>query len=171
MSIIEITPSKQEELRQKRLEAIKNMTMEFQLGAYVGELIVREYLPTLEVDMLHTKNVIGVEPAEKAKATRLRDIWFKRTQQKKDSTVEWKKLREYHEMLENKYLPSFLECRIDPVNVVDETEFKRGIAHSIWHSDLSHFNCSGPEDISIRLESEARFTVITLKRTTADTVS
>lgn len=160
----DLTPEKLEEMKQRRLNAIKEMSVEFQLGCYVGDEIVRRFLPTLDVDMIQTNNLINVTPAEKAEAERLNDDWFEKSQSNQPCSAEWKKLRAYHRQLEDKYLQDFLECRISPVNVNDETEFKRGVAHSLWHSDLSHYACSSPNDIGMRLSSDAYFTVITLRR-------
>jgi hypothetical protein len=160
----EITPERSEEMKQRRLTAIKEMSVEFQLGCYVGDEIVRRFLPTLDIDMIQTNNLWKVTPAEKAEAERLNNDWFEKSQSNKPCSAEWKKLRAYHRQLEDKYLQDFLECRISPVNVNDETEFKRGVAHSLWHSDLSHYACSSPNDIGMRLSSDVYFTVITLRR-------
>jgi len=162
----EFTSEKIEEMKQSRLARIKSMTMEFQLGKYVGKEIVRRYLPTLEVDMLQTNTIIPVDPAEKAECERLNSYWFGKSQSlgQEGSSKEWQELRAYHKMLEDKYLPAEVECHFDPINVVDETEFKRGIVNSLWHSDLCHYKCSDPSDVEVSLEESAYFTVVKLKR-------
>ena len=162
----EFTPEKIEVMRQSRLARIKSMTMEFQLGNYVGEEIVRRYLPTLEVDMLQTNTVIPVDPAEKSECERLNSNWFETSQSlgQEGSSKEWQELRAYHKMLEDKYLPAEVECHFDPINVVDETDLKRGIVNSLWHSDLCHYKCSDPSDVDVYLEDSAYFTVVKLKR-------
>jgi hypothetical protein len=162
----ELTPEKSEEMRLRRLANIKAMTMEYQLGWYVGEEIVRKYLPTLSVDMIQTRTVIEVDPAEKVECERLNDIWFEKSQRlgQEGSSKEWKELRAYHEMLEAKYLPKEVICHIQPVNYIDEDQFKLGIVRALWDSDLCHYKCSDPSDVDVKLEDDAYFTKITLKR-------
>ena len=158
------TPEWAEERRKKRILAIKSMSVEYQLGWYVGQEIARIHLPTLDVDMLHSERVIKVLPEEKAEAERLNSIWYEKSSKKEDTEKEWKDLRDYHKMLEDKYLPSTLECFVDPVNVNLEEYFKKGVASALWDCDYSHYKCSGPEDIEFELEEDAYFTKITLRR-------
>lgn len=161
----ELTPEKLEEMRQKRLERIKALTPDFQLGWFVGEEIHRRHLPTLEVDMIHTSKVIEVDPAEKVECERLNEAWWsKRHSDKEASDFEWRALREYHKFLENKYLPEVLTCHISPVNYTNEEEFKLGIVRALWDSDICHYKCSEPGDVSVKLDDDAYFTVVTLFR-------
>lgn len=162
----DLTPEKMEEIKQRRLASIKSMTMEYQLGWFVGEKITRKYMPSLDVDMLQTNNVITVEPAEKIECERLHDAWWaKREHDKEESDVEWKELRAYHKMLDDKYLPEFLVCHISPVNYANEEEFKLGIVRSLWDSDVCNYDCSEPSDVDVKLEDDGYFTVVVLKRT------
>jgi hypothetical protein len=162
----ELTPEKLEAMRLRRLANIKAMTMEFQLGLFVGKEITRRHLPSLEVDMIHTRKVIEVDPAEKVECKRLDDIWFEKSQSlgQDGSSKEWQELRAYHEMLEAKYLPKELVCHIQPVNYIDEEQFKLGIVRALWDSDICHYKCSDPSDVGVKLEDNAYFTTITLKR-------
>lgn len=162
----ELTPKKLEAMKQRRLANIKSMTMEFQLGNYVGKEIVRRYLPTLDVDMIQTNTLIKVDPSEKDECERLNDSWFEKSQSlgQEGSSSEWQELRAYHKMLEDKYLPTEITCYIDPINVVDETELKKGIISALWHSDLCHYKCSDPSDVEVKLDDDVYFTIVTLKR-------
>jgi hypothetical protein len=95
------------------------------------------------------------------------DEWWKKRIDKiesADSDDEWKALREYHEMLEEKYLPKEIVCTIHAVNYLDETEFKRGIVNALWQSDMSHYMCSEPEDVDVGLDDNAWFTLVTIRR-------
>lgn len=161
----ERTPEQKEERRQQRIAKIKAMTMEYQLGEYVGEAIARDELPTLSTDWIQSQNVIQVTQEESEKVDELEMNWQKSHETSTPTNAEWEELVSYRNMLEQKYLPEILECHIQPVNVNDEEEFKKGVANGIWNSDLSHYECSGPEDITFRLDDQAIFTIVTLKRT------
>jgi hypothetical protein len=154
-----------EKMRLKRIKKIQAMSAEFQLGLYVGEELVRRCLPTLDVDMIQTRNILKVLPEEKEEIERLDKIWFNSQDLDGNHSKEaWDHLRESHKRLEEKYLPQELICRIPPVNIKNEKDFKEGIAISLWDSDLSHYKCSGPEDIEFWLEEDAYFTIVKLKR-------
>ena len=161
----ELTPEKREELRLKRIAEIKSLSVEYQLGQFVGEKIVRLFLPSLEIDSFETRNLIKVEPAEKAEAKRLSDAWWKKHQvSKEESDAEWIALRSYHKQIEDKYLPKELICHIEPVNYTNEEEFKSGLINALWHSDISHYNCSKTSDVDVKLDDDGFFTVVTLHR-------
>jgi len=55
-----ITPEMKEKWKQERVESKKKLTLEYQLGYYVGLEIVHRYLPTLSTDMLQSRTVIEV---------------------------------------------------------------------------------------------------------------
>ena len=161
----ELTPKQIEKMRKERIKEIEKMTPEYQLGLYVGEELVRRYLPTLDIDMVQTRNLIKVLPEEKEEHERLNGIWYKSyNTEGVDSSGPWNELRENRKKLEDKYLPQELICRIDPINVTDEKEFKNGIANSLWHSDLCHYKCSSFDDIEFWLDEDAYFTVIKLEK-------
>ena len=158
------SPELDEGLKQKRIVRIKSMSLEYQLGFYVGEEIARNWLPTLAVDGIHSSKVISVTLEEHQKHLELQEKWYKLVQNKSDHSKEWLELQEHHKLLECKYLPKILKCYISPVNVNDEIEFKKGIAKGIYDSDLSHYDCTYPEDIEFCLDEKAYFTIVTLKR-------
>ena len=160
----ERTTEQKEERRQQRIAKIKATSMEYQLGTYVGELIARDQLPTLSTDWIQSQNVIEVTPEESKKVEELEMNWQKSHEASTPTNTEWEELITYRQTLEEKYLPEVLECYIQPVNVEDEEQFKKGVADGIWDSDLSHYECSGPEDVTFRLDDQAMFTVVTLKR-------
>ena len=164
----ELTPEKLEEMKQRRIANIKSRSMEYQLGAFVGEEIERRHLPSLDVDMIYTSNVIKVDPAEKAECERLNEAWWAKrsmnSNEKEASDIEWRALRDYHKMLEDKYLPKELVCHIQPVNYTDEEQFKLGIVRALWDSDICHYKCSEPSDVEVKLDDDAYFTIVTLKR-------
>lgn len=168
-----LTPEKLESMRQERLKQRASLTLAYQLGWYVGEEIFRRYLPTLSVDSIHTKTNISVTCAEGDECRRLNDVWlgkvwaFKGSDEEKHKAteVEWKALRDYHEMLEEKYLPKTVECHFMLLNVTEEhmSEFKEGLGHSLWDCDCSHYS-TDPEDIDVKADDDGLFTVITLKK-------
>lgn len=170
--LLDLSDEEMERLKQRRLNGIKKLSLAFQLGTYVGEEIVNRYLPTLSVDMIQSNRVIKVSQEEEEECQRLDDAWFETMESRLNSNTEdiaadspeWKRLREYHKELEKKYLPETVECFLAPINCEDELELKRGIVHALWHSDMSHYKCSKPEDVDVKLTDDAFFTMITIKR-------
>ena len=160
----ERTQEQKEKRRQQRIANIKATSMEYQLGTYVGEFIARDHLPTLSTDWIQSQNVIRVSQEETEKVDELEMNWQKSHEASTPANTEWEELITYRQTLDEKYLPEVLECYIQPINVVDEEQFKKGVANGIWDSDLSHYECSGPEDVTFRLDDQAMFTVVTLKR-------
>jgi hypothetical protein len=164
--IFDITPEEREEIRNRTIERVKALTMEYQIGYYVGEQIVRKDLPCLDVDMIYTSNVIKVTPEELAEAKRLNDVWYNNYTDKLsgDDDPNWLALRAYHKELEDKYLPKVLTCYIDPFNVVDMEEFKRGVRTALWDCDMCHYNIRENSDIDVAYDDDYYFAIITLKR-------
>lgn len=135
---------------------MKKLSLEFQLGYHIGECIICRYLPTLNTDVLKTRNVIDVTPEEFNKHKKLDEKWISKTFEKEtDSDIEWENLKNYQQELVNKYIPEKLECYVEYFHVNDIDQLKQGIANSLWDSDLSHYSCnvddiiidSLPEDI------------------------
>ena len=160
--IFDITPEEHQEIINRRIKWIKDMTMEYQIGYYVGEQIVRKDLPCLDVDMIHTSRVINVTPEELVEAERLNEVWYK--DHTDDNGPNWVALRAYHKELEDKYLPKVLVCHVDPINVVDMDEFKKGLRTSLWDCDMCHYNIRENSDIDVAYDEDYYFTIITLKR-------
>ena len=71
-----ITPEEVEKMKQKRIEQKNKLTLEYQLGYYVGLEIVHRYLPTLSTDMLQTRNVIEVSEEDSLENERLDTEWY-----------------------------------------------------------------------------------------------
>lgn len=169
----ELTPERREELRQMSLKTRASWSLAYQLGVYVGEQIVDKHLPTLSVDGLQTRTNISVTCGEGDECRRLQDIWYNKrtsikgseTEQSEGSKEEWKALRAYHEMLEEKYLPKTIECHFGLLNITEEhmAEFKKGVGDSLWDCDCSHYSTKS-EDITVQADDEGWFTNITLKR-------
>lgn len=168
-----LTPEKLEKMRKRRLKARASLSLISQLGRYVGEDIVRKYLPTLSVDAIHTPTNISVTCAEGDECRRLEDVWFsKRAEYRRDddkgskaSEKEWEALRAYHEMLEEKYLPKTVECYFSCLNISERNmkKFKEAISVALWDCDCSHYSVD-PKDIDVKVDDDGYFTTITLKK-------
>ncbi len=162
------TPEEKAESTKRRLAERAQLSLAYQLGIYVGEEIVHRYLPTLSCDSITTRTNISVTCAEGDEARRLNDVWFKIAHNTNDSTAdtaEWKALRAHHEMLEEKYLPKTVECHFQLLNIREEdmADFKRGVSHSLWGCDASHYS-TDENDISVEADKDGWFTIITLKK-------
>lgn len=167
------TPEQKAESTKRRLAERAQLSLAYQLGIYVGEEIVNQYLPTLSCDSITTRKNISVTCAEGDEARRLNDVWFNKlhsikgtdAERSKATEAEWKVLRAHHEMLEEKYLPKTVECHFQLLNIREEdmVDFKRGVSHSLWGCDASHYS-TDENDISVEADKDGWFTIITLKK-------
>ncbi len=123
----------------------------YQLGFYVGEQLVHQYLPTLSVDDIQTRNNISVTCGEGDHYRKLEDIWGKQYDiDKKSADKEWKEYKAYSKLLEDKYLPKTLECFFENLELTenDISSFKEGLILSLWDCDCCSYSLS-PDDIKI----------------------
>jgi hypothetical protein len=168
-----LTDKDRAELKHSRLEHRSKLTLAYQLGFYVGEQIVNRNLPTLSVDMIHTRTNISVTCAEGDECRRLNEIWYGKRMSSdargiddnSECEAEWNEMQAYHKMLEDKYLDDTIECRFQLLNIRDEDmeDFKKGLGHSLWDCDCSHYSTKS-EDIEVKADEDGWFTIITLKR-------
>ena len=120
---------------------MENKSLEYQLGVFIGEFIIGNYLPTLNIDSLLTHTVINVTEDEKNKYDELNDLWFKSVRGDKDiSNTNWNNMRRFQLEMENKYLPPVIECYVPGFDVQDYVTLKEGIRESLWDSDLCHYS-------------------------------
>lgn len=162
------TKEQKEEFKNRRLKERSSLSLAYQLGIYVGEQIVHRYLPTISVDSIQTKTNISVTCAEGDEYRRLDDIWFKAAMENRGSdknTVEWKNMRDYHDILLDKYLTDTIDCSFHLLNITEEymLDFKKGVGDCLWSSDCSHYSAD-PEHIAVKADADGYFTVITLTR-------
>ena len=164
-----VTPEEKEKRKQERIERKNKLTLNYQLGFYVGLEIVNSYLPTLSTDMLQTRNVIQVSEEDRLENKRLDEEWFETTRHggKWDGVHEngdrqkWELFLQHNKMLEKKYLPNPLKCCIPILNIQNMDEFKKGLKASLWDCDLCSYNIE-PENIKVYDDDEIYFTIIEL---------
>lgn len=169
----ELTAEESAATKKRLLEERASLSIAYQLGFYIGEEIVNRFLPTLSIDLIITKKNISVTCAEGDECRRLNDVWFEKrmsvkgsdSEKAKATEEEWKAVRAYHEMLEEKYLPKTVECYFTMLNITEENmqDFKKGIGVSLWNCDCSHYSANS-EDIDVKEDSDGFFTIITLKK-------
>lgn len=150
------------------------LSLEFQLGHYIGDYIVEKFLPTLSTSA-STHTIIEVTKEEYAEYERLDKDWWEAIHPngQANSNVdsgkkEWNHLRAFVKMLEEKYLPKTLECHIPRLSSVSEEnmlKLKKGIANALWNSDVCCYSCN-TEDIEISTEEDDFFTIVRLKLAT-----
>lgn len=114
--------------------------MSYQLGRYVGEYIVALYLPTLSVDMIHSRSVIDVSDEETSEYERLEKAWQPVFDDTNPESEEWTAYRAYHHSLAKKYLKPKLEILVPKVYPQDMEMFKEGLEGAIWDCDFSWYN-------------------------------
>lgn len=127
---------------------MERKSLQYNLGFLIGEYIISQYLPVLDICHFSTNNVIKTTEEEKAESTRLDDIWYHKLEEDKRCKVtnlakkEWIDVRKYNVYLTNKYLPKTLECCIPIVINLDNdlTKIKKGIRTSLWDSDVCEYN-------------------------------
>lgn len=114
----------------------------YQLGLLVGEIIYIKYLPTLEVDMLKTSNVIKITEEDLCENNRLEKILestYKLNGGDGNSTEAHKNWVEHVNMLAKKYLPEKLKCNVEQIQPSNMGEFKNGLRDYLWNTDLSWY--------------------------------
>jgi hypothetical protein len=162
-----ITPEEEDKWKQERIERKNKLTHNYQLGFYVGLEIVNSYLPTLSTDMLQTRNVIQVSGKDMLKNIRLNEEWFETTRNggnwngkdENGDKEKWDLYHQHNKMLERKYLPNPLICRLSLLNIQNESEFKNGLRDTLWDCDLCSYNIE-PENIKIYDDKNMYFTII-----------
>ena len=128
-------------------------TADYYLGTLVGQIIFHLYLPTMNVDSLKSPKVINVNDEEKEEADRLHqllsDSYSDGTQPetkygvKKSTEIAHKNWINYIYKLAEKHLPEKLHCRFERIEVENLKEFRDGLTHYLWDTDLSWYM---PED-------------------------
>lgn len=163
----ELTPERREEMRRERIEENKKLTLESQLGYYVGEYIVHNNLPTISTDAIRSRKCIIVSEEDVAENKRLEDDWYSSTRYggNWDGKTEhgqpdkWEAYHNHNKFLEYKYLPHKFVCYLPTINVENIEEFKKGLINSLWNCDMCSYNLN-PENIKIYDEEDGYFTII-----------
>jgi hypothetical protein len=134
-------------LRKSREDRVNAMTLNYQIGVFVGEYIISNYLPTLSLDSFMTRRCIDTTKEEEHLYNDLNNKWVD-----SKSKEDWETQKNYYKSLVEKYLPKELDCHIMALNLSDEVEFKKGISSALWDSDSSHYSC-GIDDIIYQKDS------------------
>jgi hypothetical protein len=111
-----------------------------EIGYLVGNIIVKNYLPTLSTDMLQTNLIIDV-------SEELTLEWEKRNQSWLDSLkpgvanddIFYDNLEWYRKNIQDKYLEDEIVIRGIYFNYSDKEQVIEGIKTILWDSDLSHY--------------------------------
>lgn len=148
----------------------QNDKLNYQLGTYVGELIVALHLPTLSTDMLQTNKVIQVSE-EKAKAwkemdDKHHDLWLSKGAPNSDEETTklfYENRKWYMKNIEDVYLPNELKIQIPKVNPTNLEKFKKGLDNALWDCDLSHYDLD-PE-FFVQTDRIAWCSIINLRKT------
>jgi hypothetical protein len=156
------SPEYKEKMINKNKEYLKNVGMDYQLGFYIGENIVDNYLPTLSTDMIHSRKVIKVSEKDEIENNRLDDEWFNSCTHEIGNSGDkekWEAYFNHNKVLERKYLPQTLECVFSLIRIDDMNKFKEGIKESLWNCDMCSYNID-EEKIEIYNDLELGFTHI-----------
>ena len=159
------SPEYKQEQINKNEKYLENLNMGLQLGYYVGEKIVDNYLPTLSTDMLCSRRVIQVNEEDSIENKRLDEEWFNSCTHKSGNSGDeekWDKYHQHNKMLEKKYLPPVLECAFGLIKINDMDQFKEGLISSLWNCDMCSYDIK-KENIEIENNMEYGFTYIRFK--------
>lgn len=158
------TPEYKERRLKEKKEQKDKLTSEYQFGYYVGEDIVRRFLPTITTDSLLTRTQIKVSDEDSEENKRLYDEWWETSKYGSNPDVNknkenWDLYHQHNKMLEKEYLPNPLKCHMSLMNIRDEKDFKEGLIHSLWDCDMCSYSLK-PEDIKIYDDEDLWFTII-----------
>lgn len=120
-----------------------NLSLNYQLGWYVGEYIYTHYLPTLNTDLLQSRHVVEVSDEDFIEHTRISNILSSTYGVNHDdnkSSAAFEDYKTFNHFLANKYLPKILECNVPKVLPTDMIKFKNGIIDSLWDTDLCSYH-------------------------------
>jgi hypothetical protein len=159
------SPEYKQKLIEEHQKYLDKVSMDYQLGYYVGEHIVSRYLPTLSTDMVQSRNVIKVSEEHQSEYDEMDKDYV-------DTLIanDWKKgddnlfemLKKFRKLLDKEYLPNPLDCHLRLIKYNDEKEFKEGLRSSLWDCDMCSYNIE-IENIKIENEMEMGFTIITFQ--------
>jgi hypothetical protein len=160
-------------MKNERLESIRKriaerppkgvvvQSVDFYLGWYIGEFIVKSNLPCLSCDN-DTLHPIEISEEELEQYTIINGkLIGKYTQD------EWDEYISYRKMLKEKYLPKELKCYVPNFVSGNMDEVKRGIRESLWDSDVCNYSTL-QENIEIGEEVDWFQRRITLKLSEQD---
>lgn len=157
------------EYKQKQIEKheqhLKEVSMDYQLGQYVGEHIINRYLPTLSTDLVQSNCVIKVSDQEQSDYEELDGDYIKSLEAnnwKSGNSDLFEMLKEFRKLLEKKYIPPILECHLNLIRIDDIKEFKEGLSDSLWNCDMCSYDIS-IDRIIIENDIVNGFTIIKLK--------
>lgn len=124
------------------------MTLNYQLGLYIGEYIITHHLPTLSTDMLKSRTIIQVSEEETAEWEKLNSKYGPLYISDKDPDKEAKEEsrtrifydnRKWYHKLEEKYLPETIKVTVPRFIPTKIEEIKKGIELALWDCDMSHY--------------------------------
>ena len=149
-------------------------TADYYLGTLVGQIIFHLYLPTMNVDSLKSPKVINVSDEEKEEADRLQTILnetyygYDITEEiskygiKKATEIAHKNWINYIYKLAEKHLPEKLHCRFEKIEVENLKEFRDGLTHYLWDTDLSWY--MPEDDFWVEIGNHSWFSEVILTR-------
>jgi len=123
---------------------MKKVSLNYQLGLYVGEYIIALHLPTLSTDMLLTRTIIEVSPEETAEWQSMDKqlepyMWGSKRHDKEGYRKLFYENRKWYHKLEEKYLPETLKIMVPKVYPTNMKQFAKGIEIALWDCDRSHY--------------------------------
>jgi hypothetical protein len=161
--ISRLTQEDRDQIKAHALQRFNTVTLEWSLGYYAGETIVRDYLPTLSIDAPSTRTLIKVPQEDQLENERLSKEWFEASTHKApldDVEKAWKRYQEHRKELKQKYLPKEVPCYLTSINPKrfnperGMEDFKDGVITTLWNSDVCYYSLK-PEDIMVEFDQES----------------
>lgn len=151
------TPEYKEKNRIENQRKYEGLTMDYQLGYYIGLYILMNRMPSLPVNIFAYKNShVKISEDEKLKYEKL-EFDYEKSDEDENKLEE---LYNFELILEKKYLPNPYICKLDLIKFENETEFRRGLNVGLYNPEVQYYNI---EEIEITHNFDFSNTILTFK--------
>lgn len=161
---------RRDDLILRRSEYINKLSVDYQLGQFVGLHIIHKYLPTLPVDIIKSNIVVDMSEADILEYQSLLHDYYatvdenyrvgnRETISPDEKSDRWEKYISFSKAMSKKYLPNILECRISPLNIKVLKDFKDGLISELSDCDMCSYNLNH-EKIRVYYNSSLLNTII-----------
>lgn len=146
-----ITEEDMRSWRKTAMDHRDSLTLNEMFGKQIGDEVCQKHLARLETD--GHKRCIDISDEDMIEYRRLEKLWHDNYKPSNPDSAkkEWFEYRTFSKVIEKKYLPNPLICRLSQFNVnaiTDMKEFKKGFIESLWNDDFCHYSLE-PNDIKL----------------------
>ena len=151
------TPEYKEKNRIENQKKFERLSLDYQLGYYIGLYILMNRMPSLPINIFAYKNShVKISIDEKLEYEKLEQEYEKSEEDEKKLEA----LNNYELILEKKYLPNPYVCKLDLIKFENEIEFRRGLSVGLYNQEVQYYNI---EEIEITNNFDSPNTILTFK--------